>query len=59
MEQKFVTFEIERPANGFERGWYFRMTGSLYDEPVGPFSTKYDAEIAARRGHEHERKQHV
>jgi hypothetical protein len=45
---EFVTFEIHRPANGFERGWYFRMTSSLHNEPVGPYLTRDEAEEVAR-----------
>ncbi len=44
---EFTTFEVERPANGFERGWYFRMRDSLYNEPIGPFSSQREAEQAA------------
>ncbi len=43
---EFVTFKIEKPANGLERGWYYRITESLHNEPIGPYPTETAAYIA-------------
>jgi hypothetical protein len=47
-EDGFVIFEIRQAANGLERGWYYRMTSSLYNEAVGPFPTQNEAAEVAR-----------
>ena len=44
---KFAIFEVKEAANGFDVGWYFRLTESLYNEPVGPFATEEQAREAA------------
>ncbi len=45
----FATFEVKHAANGFEPGWYFRLTDSLFSSaPVGPYLTQDEAEKTAR-----------